>query len=130
MRKYRDDDHTLIWGLSGMISTVLFADLYLILLKWLGFEPQYAWNFAADYIIQGVRDIESFYGVVIGFTTDYFIGSLNGLLIGLVLEWRGTKYYCLKGIGVALSNWLALGIMTQVYPQLFTYKLTPLNYFT
>jgi hypothetical protein len=106
LSNWRDGDKTLLWGLSGLISTVIFSDAYSVALKLLGAEPQYSWNFAADYIIQGRQNIESFYGVVIGLVT-----------------W-------LKGIGVALSNWIGLGIMTQVVSQLFTYKLAPLNYFT
>lgn len=103
-------DKTLIWAVSGIISTVIFSDAYSVFLKLAGFEPQYAWNFAADYIIQGRESIESFFGVVIGLTTNLFIGGLNGFLIGLILEWLGEDYYYLKGMGVALANWLALGI--------------------
>ena len=130
MSNWKDDDKTLIWVLSGIISTVIFSDAYSILLKLVGAEPQYWWNFAADYIIQGRRNIESFYGIIIGITVNFFIGSINGFLIGLILDWRGPKYYWMKGIGIGLSNWIALGIMTQVCPQLFTYHLSPLNYFT
>jgi hypothetical protein len=124
------NDKTLIWAVSGMIATAIFSDAYSVFLKLAGFELQYSWNFAADYIIQGRQNIESFSGVVIGLTTNFFIGGLNGFLIGLILEWLGEDYYYLKGMGVALSNWLALGIMTQVMPYLFTYHLTPLNFLT
>jgi hypothetical protein len=68
--------------------------------------------------------------VSIGLVADYFIGGVNGCLIGLVLEWRGTKYYWLKVIGIGLSNWMGLGIMTQLVLQLFSYQLIPLNFFT
>jgi hypothetical protein len=46
-------------AISGMIGTAIFADAYSIIQKLLGNEAQYAWNFAADYIIQGQQNIES-----------------------------------------------------------------------
>jgi len=124
------DDKIIIWIVSSAISTLIFVDIWSISLKLIGTQIFYVWNFAADYIIQGRRNIESFNGVIIGLIMDYLVGCTNGILIGLILEWRGTKYFWLKGIIVALSNWVVLGVMTRVAPQLFTYPVTPLNFVT
>jgi hypothetical protein len=90
----------------------------------------YSWNFAADLIIQGRQNIESTYGIIIGIVTDYCIGMSLGILIGLLLKWSGAKYYLIKGIGTTFINWMILGVITQLLPQLFTYKITPLNWVT
>ena len=47
--------------------------------------------------LQGRSDIESLWGFVVGIVADYLFGMINAFLIRLVLEWRGTKYYWLKG---------------------------------
>jgi hypothetical protein len=124
------DAKILVWMISGVIATFLIANGYSTVLKLLGAQPFYSWNFEADFLLQGRGNIESFWGVINGVVADYLIGMANAIVIGLVLDWLGIKFYGLKGIGVAFTNWIALGFMTQVFPQLFTYKITPFNYVT
>ena len=124
----KKDENLLIWMISGAISVLLFTNGYSIALKLWGVLPFYSWNLAADFLLQGRSDIESLWGFVVGIVADYLFGIINAFLIGLILEWRGTKYYWLKGIGVAFINWIALGILTQILPEFFTYQITPFNY--
>lgn len=128
MRK--KDDKILIWMISGAIVTLPFTNCYSIVLKLSGAQSFYSWNLAADYLLQGRENIESLWGVIVGIVADYLFGMTNGVLIGIVLDWRGIKYYWLKGIGVAFTNWIALGVITQVIPQLFTFQISPFSYVT
>lgn len=126
----KKDDNILVWIISGAVSTFIFTNVYSVILKLTGAQDFYSWNLAADYLLQGRESIESFWGFIVGITADYLFGITNTFLIGLVLEWRGIKYYWLKGIGVALGNWIALGVLTQILPQLFTYSISPFSYVT
>lgn len=106
------------------------ANGYSTVLKLSGAQLFFSWNFAADFLLQGRENIQSLWGIIVGIVADYQIGIGNAFLIGLVLEWRGVRYYALKGMGVMFTNWLALGFMIQVFPELFSYEINPFNYAT
>lgn len=111
-----NDDHFLLWAISGIIG-VLSRDLWSAFAKLIGLAKFYVWNIGADVFLES-NQIKTVLGTIVGFLTDFVTGSFLGIIFGLFIEWKGNKYYLLKGIGLGLLAWLFLfGILFHTLPQ-------------
>lgn len=102
MQKSRDP--FVMWIISGIIG-VIVRDVYSLLAKIIGLAKFFIWNVGAALFVK-VSEIKTFQGTVLGLLTDLVVGGMLGVVIGLLLEWRGTKNYIIKGWGVGLLAWL------------------------
>lgn len=97
-------DHFYYWIVSGIIA-VIIRDIYSFIAKKIGFANFYIWNVGASLMIDR-SEISTVWGIVLGLLVDIVVGGLFGVLIGLLIEWRGTKNYIIKGWGMGLITWL------------------------
>ncbi|MHB1421179.1 MAG: hypothetical protein ACYCX4_16650 [Bacillota bacterium] len=98
------DDHFNYWVYSG-IAGVLTRDCWNFFSKMVGFAQFYIWQLGASAVIKKPF-LNTFWGNVVGFLVDFTIGSIFGVLFGLIIEWRGPKHFLMKGIGVGLTAWM------------------------
>ena len=91
------------WIVSGMAG-VIVRDLWSLFSKTVGLDKFYIWNVDADLFTTRAGAMTA-WGTVLGFLTDLVVGSIFGVVLGLLLEWRGVKHYALKGMGVGLTAW-------------------------
>jgi NhaP-type Na+/H+ or K+/H+ antiporter len=115
MQKVKTEDHLYLWVISGIVG-VLIRDIYSFLAKLVGLAKFYIWNVGADLFVHG-KEVHSVLGNILGFLTDIVVGGMLGVAIGLLIEWRGSKHYILKGCGVGLLAWLFFfGILFHTLP--------------
>ena len=113
------DDQFLIWVSSGIIG-VLIRDIYSIIAKFIGLAKFFVWQIGAEIFVKPDQ-AKMFLGSVLGFLTDFVTGGLMGVIFGLFIEWRGTKYPLIKGLGLGLLAWIFLfGILYHTLPQTAT----------
>jgi hypothetical protein len=111
-----NEDHFLLWVISGVIG-VLSRDIWSTFAKWIGMAKFYVWNIGADVFIEP-NQVQTFLGTIVGFLTDFVTGSFLGVIFGLFIQWKGSKYYLIKGTGLGLIAWLFLfGILFHTLPQ-------------
>jgi len=91
------------WIVSGMAG-VIVRDLWSLFSKAVGLAKFYIWNVDADLFTTRAGALTA-WGTVLGLLTDLVVGSIFGVVLGLLLEWRGVKHYALKGMGVGLTAW-------------------------
>lgn len=115
----KNKEHLLLWVIAGIIG-VIIRDIYSFLAKQVGFATFYIWLVGADIFLDG-PEIHTFFGNILGFLNDLVIGAILGVMIGLIFEWRGSKYYYLKGIGIGLMAWIFFfGILLHSLPHIET----------
>lgn len=93
-----------MWVVSGIIGAYT-RDLYSFFAKEIGLAKFYIWRVGASLLIPKAQT-ETFWGNILGFLVDAVVGGLFGVIIGLLLEWRGTRNYIIKGMGVGLLAWM------------------------
>jgi Na+/proline symporter len=90
--------------------------MYNVIAKFIGLTKFYVWEVWAD-IFVAPHQTQTLLGTILGFLVDFVTGSFLGIIFGLFVEWRGTKYYLLKGCGVGLFAWIFLfGIVFHALP--------------
>lgn len=92
------------WVLSGIIGAYT-RNAYNFFSKQIGFAKFYIWQVGASLFITQPQT-KTFWGNVVGFLVDAVVGAFFGVLIGLLLEWRGQRNYIIKGWGVGLMAWM------------------------
>ena len=100
------DDQFKLWIISGIIG-VIIRDCYSAFAKLIGLAKFFIWDVGADLFVKG-KEVHTFFGIILGFCADFVVGGMLGVAIGLLLEWRGKKYYLLKGWIVGLLAWFFL----------------------
>lgn len=50
--------------------------------------------------------VQTLWGNILGFMIDGVVGGMLGVLVGLLIEWRGRANYIIKGWGVGLAAWM------------------------
>ncbi|MEW6184060.1 MAG: hypothetical protein AB1500_12980 [Bacillota bacterium] len=114
------NDPFTLWVASGIIA-VLVRDTYSFLAKQIGFAKIYIWNVGASLLVD-VPDIGTFWGTVLGVIVDLSVAGVFGVIMGLLLEWRGRNSYVLKGWGVGITAWLFFyGILYHNLPHTIAY---------
>ncbi len=104
-----------LWVVSGIIA-VIVRDTYSFFAKLVGFADFYIWNVGSSLLVNK-PDIETFWGTVAGLLVDLTVGGMFGIIMGLLIEWRGQQHYMLKGLGVGLFAWLCFyGILYHNLP--------------
>ena len=86
--------------ISGIIG-VIIRDIYSTFAKLIGLSKIFIWDVGADLFVTG-KEVHGVFAEILGFSTDFVVGGMLGVIIGLLLEWRGQKYYLLKGCIVGL----------------------------
>lgn len=115
-------DRFTFWVFSGIIG-VIARDIWSYFARQVGLTGFYIWNLGASLMVQTAL-IETFWGTILGFLVDIVIGSMFGVMIGILLHLTGRAYYILKGIGVGLIAWMFFyGILYHNLP--FTQAYAP-----
>jgi uncharacterized membrane protein YagU involved in acid resistance len=120
----KSNDPFALWALAGIIG-VIVRDVYSYIAQSIGLAKFYIWQIGADLMISP-QTVHTFWGNLLGWLIDLTIGAMFGVVIGLLLEWRGQKNYIIKGWGVGLMAWLFFfGLIFHNLPE--TRKLAPLD---
>ena len=112
----QQDDPFLLWVISGIIG-VIIRDIYSTFAKLVGLSKIFIWDVGADLFVTG-KEVHGVFGEILGFSTDFVVGGMLGVTIGLLLEWRGQKFSLFKGWIVGLLAWFFLfGIVFHSIPE-------------
>lgn len=121
------NDRLTLWVISGIIGSIV-RELFDLIVIWMGLPILHISSLAVDLFTNNMAQTKSFLGIVTGTITDWIMGAIFGVVIGLVLQWSGRRNYLLKGIGVGLISWVTIfGFLVQGMPRIFMYKPTLLN---
>lgn len=99
-----DKDQFTLWIISGVIGVVI-RDIYSFLAKLIGFADFFIWNVGAN-IFAKPSEVKTTLGIILGLLNDFAIGGLIGVLIGILIDWKGRKNYYIKGLAGGLGAWL------------------------
>ncbi|WP_132015729.1 hypothetical protein [Hydrogenispora ethanolica] len=127
--RFQEEDHFMFWAIAGCLGQIV-RDIFGYLVVMAGLVKSHIWNLAADLFFNG-SVINTFGGLLIGALVNYVAAGSTGVITGLLLEWRGTKHYLFKGIGVTLLAWLFIfGLVVHSLPEVFkVHPQEPLDVF-
>ena len=115
-------DPFVMWVISGVIG-VSIRNIYSFFAKQIGLAQFYIWNLGASLMVEKPQ-IQTIWGNVLGLIIDGVIGGMFGVVIGLLLEWRGNSNYIIKGWGIGMMSWMFFyGILYHNLP--FTVETAP-----
>ncbi len=97
-------DRFIFWVFSGIIG-VIIRNTYSFFAREVGLAQFYIWNLGASLMVETAL-LETFWGHILGFLVDMVVGSIFGVLVGLLLYLTGHAYYALKGCGIGLMAWM------------------------
>lgn len=118
----KNKDPFVFWVLSGIIGAYT-RNAYSFFAKEIGLAKFYIWQVGASLLIPKAQT-QTMPGIILGFLIDAVMGGIFGVIIGLLLEWRGQKNYIVKGMGVGLMAWMFFyGILFHNLP--FTTESAP-----
>jgi len=100
----KDRDPFVLWMVSGIVA-VAVRDTYSLLAKLIGLAKFNIWQVGASLMVPKAQTF-TLSGNILGLLVDAVVGGLFGVMIGLLLEWRGNRNYLLKGLGVGLLAWM------------------------
>jgi hypothetical protein len=120
-----NDRYTLwiIFGIAGSICREIIDSIFL----WAHISNGHIVYLAADLFSNNLGQIRSLYGIIAGTLTDWVLGAIIGIVIGLIFQWTGHRNYLLKGIGVGLLAWIGIyGFLVHGMPQMFVLESQPM----
>lgn len=121
------DDRLTSWVISGIIGSIV-RELFDLIVIGMGIHIIHISSLAADLFTNNMHEIKSFTGILIGTLTDWTMGAVIAVIIGLVLQWSGRRNYLLKGIGIGVISWVFIfGFLVEGMPHMFIFKPTILN---
>ncbi len=120
------NDRYTLWIIFGILGSICREIIGAILL-WLKIANNHIIYLAADLFSNNIGQIKSIYGIIAGTITDWVLGAVIGILIGLIFQWTGHRNYLLKGFGVGLVAWIGIyGFLVHGMPQMFTLRSEPM----
>jgi hypothetical protein len=121
------DDRLTLWIASGIIGSVV-REVFDLVIVWMGLPLIHISFLAADLFTNHIYQMNSWAGLLTGTLTDWILGSIFGVIIGLVLQWSGRQNYLLKGIGIGLISWVGIfGFLVEGMAHMFIIKPTIWN---
>ncbi len=121
------DDRLTLWIVAGIIGSIV-RELFDAIIILIGLPIIHIASLAVDLFTNDINHIHSWLGVIIGIMTDWIMGAVIGVGIGLVLQWSGRQNYLLKGLGIGLISWVVIfGFLVQGMPWMFVLKPTLFN---
>lgn len=113
------DDRLTLWIVASAVGA-LSREIYGYIIVGIGIAKLNIVNLSADLFSNNKAQIRSALGFINGTLVDFTISSALGVVIGLLLQWSGTRNYLLKGLGVGMLAWVCLfGFLIHGAPQMF-----------
>lgn len=108
-------DLLIIGSVVGILATLVFVLIDLVLVRIVGLRFGAAWEHSAALFLN-VGLIHTTLGRLIGYTAEFMLGSAFGISTGYLLRFTGKDNYLFKGLVVAGFWWITnVGAITRLF---------------